>query len=139
MTGPLVSIVVPSRNHAWSLESCLRSLLGQTYPRIEVIVRDALSDDGTEDILARHAHRLSAIRREADGGQADALAKGFAESRGEILAWLNADDMLMPDAVERAVAALERAETDVVYGHCAFLDERGQFRGYFPDIQAFSR
>src|SRR5262245_64231662 len=61
MTDPLVSIVVPSHNHAWALERCLLSLLGQSYSRLEIIVCDNLSADGTEALLEKHRSRLDVV------------------------------------------------------------------------------
>ena len=135
---PLVSIVVPSFNQGRFLRQCLRSLVAQTYARVEIIVRDNLSADETPDVLQEFADRLTVVR-ERDRGQTDALRAGFERARGTVLGWLNADDMLMPDAVEAAVAALEGPpRADVVYGHCAFVDEGGQFLRYFDYIRPFS-
>ena len=136
--NPLVSIVVPSFRQGRFLRQSLESLAAQSYPRVEVILRDNQSDDGTEEVLRDFASRIHIVR-ERDQGQADALRRGFAECRGEILGWLNADDMLMPRAIERVVEVFLSAERpDVVYGHCAFLDEDGSFLRYFDDIMPFS-
>jgi len=136
--NPLVTIVVPSFQQGRFLRQSLESLAAQTYPHLELILRDNHSDDGTAEVLNDFASRIRVVR-ERDKGQADALRRGFAECRGEILGWLNADDMLMPQAVERVVAAFQSAERpDVVYGHCAFLDEDGAFLRYFDDIMPFS-
>lgn len=72
-------------------------------------------------------------------GQSDALRRGFARASGEILGWLNADDLLMPHAVAHVVEVFRSTPPpDVVYGHCALLDENGQFLRYFHEIQPFS-
>jgi len=136
---PLVSIVVPSWQKGRFVRHALESLVEQTYPRLEVIVQDNLSTDETTTILEEFAPRLAQVVREKDRGQSDALGRGFARCRGQILGWLNADDMLMPDAVAQAVTALQSpSQPDVVYGHTAFLTEDGQFSRYFNEIRPFS-
>lgn len=136
---PLVSIVVPSWQKGRFLRAALDSLLAQTYPHVEILVQDNGSTDETAAILDAYAPRLAHAAREEDAGQSDALCRGYARSRGAILGWLNADDLLMPDALERVVAAFQAAPAlDVVYGHCALLSADGQFLRYFHEIQPFS-
>jgi Glycosyl transferase family 2 len=136
---PLVSIVVPSWQKGPFLRYALESLAEQTYPHLEVIVQDNVSTDETVAILQEFEPRRARVVRERDRGQSDALSRGFERCRGQILSWLNADDMLMPDAIARAVAALESPpRPDVVYGHTALLTQDGQFSRYFCEIQPFS-
>ena len=125
---PLVSIVTPSFNQAPFLEETIRSVLTQAYPRIEYIVVDGGSTDGSVEIIRRYADRLAYWVSEPDSGQSEALNKGFARSHGEIMAWLNSDDLYTPGAVGRAVAAF-RANPDaaVVYGDCEYVDAEGRF------------
>jgi hypothetical protein len=90
-------------------------------------------------VLDAYADRIDGLYVESDAGQSDALQRGFARAGGQILGWLNADDMLMPDALERAVLAFRGADApDVVYGHCAFLGADDQFLRYFHEIKPFS-
>src|SRR6266699_3928213 len=104
MNSPLkISVVTPSFNQAIYLESTLRSVLEQDYPHVEHIVIDGGSTDGSVDILQRYASRLAFWRSEKDGGQAEAIAKGFQRATGDILCWLNSDDLFLPGAL-RAVA-----------------------------------
>src|SRR6185295_11209871 len=134
-----VSIVVPSFQHGRFLTCALESLLRQTYSNIEIIVQDNGSTDETPEILARYRSRLALVCTEKDAGQSDALRKGFERSHGEILGWLNADDLLLPDAVEKIVARFQQEPAAaVVYGHAVLLSETGQFIRYFHEIQAFS-
>jgi glycosyltransferase involved in cell wall biosynthesis len=137
LAQPLVSIIVPSFRQGRFLKQALQSLIGQTYPHLEIIVRDNLSDDETPEVLEEFRESVT-VEREHDRGQAEALHKGFRQARGSILGWLNADDLLMPDAVAAAVAALEGpTKPDIIYGHCSFVAEDGRFLGYFDLIRSF--
>jgi glycosyltransferase involved in cell wall biosynthesis len=121
---PLVSIVTPSLDQGRFLEEAIRSVAEQNYPSIEHVVVDGGSTDETLEVLRRHPH----VRwvSEPDEGQADAIAKGFRLAGGEILAWLNADDLYLPGAVATAVAALREHGAHVVYGGWRQVDERGE-------------
>lgn len=131
MNGPLVSIVTPSYNQARFLEETIRSVLDQDYPQLEYLVVDGGSDDGSVEVIERYADRLAWWTSEPDAGQAAALNKGFARARGHVLGWLSSDDTLLPGAVSRVVAELERdPEALLVYGEAVFVDEDG--REIFP-------
>ena len=126
--NPLVSIVTPCFNAARFIERTIRSVLAQDYPRIEYIVMDAGSTDGTVDILQRYAGRLQFVS-EPDRGAADAINRGFALSHGEIFTYLNADDVLLPGAVSAAVRSFD---ADVVYGGGWWIDESGARIAPYP-------
>ncbi len=127
MLTPKVSIVTPSYNHGRFLVATLDSVRQQDYANIEHIVIDGGSTDDTLEIL----QRAPGIQwcSEPDRGQVDALNKGFAKARGEILAWLCSDDTLSPNAVRTAVLALQQSDADLVYGQGEIIDERGRFLG----------
>lgn len=132
---PLVSIITPSYNQGRFLEATIRSVLEQDYPNLEYIVIDGASTDESVDILRRYEDRLVWVS-EKDQGQTDAINKGFARARGEILAWLNSDDIYRPGAVKDAVAYLQaHPEVGMVYGDASFIDEHGQEIGRFPARQ----
>ena len=136
LTWPLVSIITPSFNQARYLESTIRSVLDQDYPAIEYIIVDGGSTDGSLEIIQSFSDRLAWWVSEKDRGQTDAINKGLARARGEILAWLNSDDTYQPHAVAEAVACLrERPEVGLVYGDANFIDENGRVIGRFPAAQ----
>lgn len=133
---PLVSIVTPSFNQAAYLEETIQSVLGQTYPRIEYIIIDGASTDGSREIIQRYAGRLAGWVSEKDKGQTDAINKGFALAKGELLGWINSDDTLMPNALAEAVAFLqEHPQVGLVYGDAHYTDGQGRVIGKFPAAQ----
>jgi glycosyltransferase involved in cell wall biosynthesis len=133
---PLVTIVTPSYNQAGFLEETIRSVLDQDYPRIEYIIIDGGSTDGSQDIIQKFASRLAGWVSEPDQGQTDAINKGFSRARGDILAWLNSDDTYLPGAVAEAVQALlAHPQAGMVYGDADLVDETGGVIGRFPARQ----
>jgi glycosyltransferase involved in cell wall biosynthesis len=133
---PLVSIVTPSRNQAAFLEATMQSVLGQDYPEIEYLIIDGASTDGSLEIIKKHQKQLAYWVSEPDLGQTDAINKGFAHARGEIFAWLNSDDMVLPGTISRAASYLvNHPEIGMVYGDADFIDESGRVIGRFPARQ----
>lgn len=132
----LVTVVTPCYNSAATLDATIRSVLAQTYPDIEYIIMDGASSDGTADIVEQYRARLTFIS-EPDSGQASAINKGWQRARGDILAWLNADDQYMPDTVENAVRYLDaHPEAMWLYGNAKSVDEQGRtfpYRNYRDD------
>ena len=96
MPFPKISIVTPSFNSKELIADTINSVLGQNYPNLEYIMIDGGSTDGTAHIIEQFSSKLSYWHSEKDGGQYDAINQGFAKSTGEIMCWLNADDMLLP-------------------------------------------
>lgn len=126
-TAPTISIVTPSFNQAAFLEQTVKSILEQAYPRLEYMIQDGGSTDGALDILNRYRSRLSHIESRPDKGQAHAINLGFARTTGEIMAWLNSDDLLLPGALSYIASFfVAHPEVDVVYGHRILIDDQGQ-------------
>jgi glycosyltransferase involved in cell wall biosynthesis len=133
---PLVSIVTPSYNQGRFLDATIQSVLAQDYPNLEYLVVDGGSTDESLEVIKRYAHRLAWWVSEPDRGQTDAINKGFGRARGEILAWLNSDDVYLPGTVSQAVAFLQaHPDAGMVYGDAHFIDWRGAVIGRFPAAQ----
>lgn len=116
------------------LPEAIESVLSQDYPRIEYIVVDGGSTDGSLEILERYKDRLS-YTSGPDRGPSDAAFQGFERAHGEILAWLNADDSFLPGAISTAVAYLQaHPQTDVVYGEGWWIDEQGAVISRYPTL-----
>ena len=116
--NPLVSIVIPSYNHAAYLKLAVDSILAQDYPNIELIVIDDGSTDGSADILRSYGERFR-WELQPNQGQVATLNRGWLSSRGEILGYLSADDLLLERAVSSAVRCLEE-NPDAVLAYCDF-------------------
>jgi len=124
---PLVSIVTPSYNQAAYLEIAIRSVLEQDYPHIEYLVADGGSTDGSAEIIQKYADRLAWWASEKDEGQADGANKGFRRAKGEIVGWLNSDDVYHPGAIAGAVAAFEaNPEAGLVFSDVDSIDGSGE-------------
>ena len=111
---PRISIVTPSFNQARFLDHTLRSVLDQNYPNLEYVVIDGGSTDGSVDIIKHHAPRLAYWLSEPDHGHGHALNKGFQRTTGEIMAWLNSDDLYFPWTLQ-TVAEIFSAHPDIAW------------------------
>ncbi len=121
-----VSIVTISYNQGRFLEQCIQSVIQQTYPNIEYIVVDPGSTDGSRGIIERYQDRIDHLILEPDDGAADGLNKGFRRATGDIFGFLNADDYLSSNAIERIMSVFHKSQNyDVVSGHGYIVDENG--------------
>ncbi len=124
--APMISIVTPSLNQAEYLEQTIRSVTDQQYPSLEYVVQDGGSTDSSLEIIQRHAPLLAYWKSAPDRGQAHAINLGMAHTRGEIMAFLNSDDLLLPGSLAYVGRYFQQhPETDVVYGHRLLVDEQG--------------
>jgi len=125
MSSPLkITIVTPSLDQGEFIERTVRSVLDQQGDfELEYLVFDGGSRDGTQEVLARYSDRLRLVV-EPDGGQAEAVNKGLRAATGDVVGWVNSDDLLFPGALGRVAEAF-RARPDLVWlhGRCEIIDE----------------
>ena len=132
---PVVSIVTPSYNQGRFIGRTIDSVLAQSYPCIEYRVIDGGSTDTTVEILRSYGERLLWVS-EPDQGQADAINKGLAQAKGEILAYLNSDDTLAPGAIARVMHFFqEHPECDLLYGDADYIDEDDKVTGRYKTAE----
>lgn len=122
--APSISIVTPSYQQARFLARAIQSVVSQEYPALEYVVQDGASTDGSAEILDRFGGVLASWASEPDAGQADAINRGFRRTSGEIMAWLNSDDLLLPGSLAFVARYFEdHPEVDVLYGDRVLIDE----------------
>lgn len=137
---PRISIVTPSFNQRAFLEETIRSVLDQSYPNLEYVIIDGGSTDGSVDIIRKYERHLAFWVSEPDGGQYDAINKGFAHTTGELLGWLNADDKYLPwsfSTLADVMGSLPQIQWVTSLTHL-FWDERGR-AVYCESHPGFSR
>lgn len=126
MKPPRISIVMPSYNQAVFLEESICSVLDQNYPSLEFLVLDGASTDGSQAILEKYAARLTYWHSRPDRGQLDALTQGFDLATGDLLGWVNSDDVLLPGALWALAAAHARVPTaGLLGGNYILMDHAG--------------
>ena len=124
---PKITIVTPSFNQGRFLESTMRSVLDQGYPHLEYMVMDGGSTDGSVDVIRRYADRLAYWQSSPDGGQAAAILQGFQRATGDILAWVNSDDLLLPGCLQAVGEFFLRHPLEqCVVGGCLIIDACGK-------------
>jgi glycosyltransferase involved in cell wall biosynthesis len=136
MTNPRITIVTPSYNQGQFLEETISSVLDQGYTDLEYMVLDGGSTDGSQAIIDRYANHLAYWRSRPDDGQAAALKEGFSRATGDILGWLNSDDLLAPGALDRVAQTWQEHGPDIlIAGACEVFDESGSRPAHTPSFQ----
>lgn len=131
---PIVSIVTPSYNSMPYLEENIKSVLSQNYPKLEHIIIDGASNDGSLEILKSFPHLIWIS--EKDRGQSHAINKGFKMVKGDIIGWLNSDDTYEPNAINTIVTFLgDHPSIDVIYGNIFVIDASGKKIGVSNSLQ----
>lgn len=126
---PKISIVTPSYNQGKFIEKTILSIISQNYSNLEYIIVDGASTDKTKQILAKYARhpRIKRIISEHDNGQTDALIKGFKECTGDILGWINSDDLLGENVLATVAQTFrDHPRADVVVGKLEIINSRGK-------------
>jgi glycosyltransferase involved in cell wall biosynthesis len=121
---PLVTVITVVLNGALHLEQTICSVLGQGYDNLEYLVLDGGSTDGSLEIIKGYEKQIDYWRSEPDSGIYDAMNKGLALAKGELIVLVNADDYFEPGAVEKVVTTYREADRDtIIYGHTRILQE----------------
>jgi glycosyltransferase involved in cell wall biosynthesis len=130
---PLISIITPSYNQGQFIEETIVSVLSQTYKNIQYIVIDGGSDDNTMEVINRYKDDIDIVIHEKDKGQGDAINKGFKLAKGELIGWINSDDILYPDCVERITNLYQMYPDGSIY-YCSLLDKIDEFGNIIKTI-----
>jgi len=128
---PRITVVTPSFNQAKYLPETIESILNQGYTNLEYIVIDGGSTDGSVDIIRKYDSRLSYWISEKDNGQSDAIMKGFYKATGELFAWVNSDDVLLPGCLQRiAKQYVLGGFPDIMTGNVVYIDKESKITRY---------
>lgn len=129
---------MPCFNQAEFLPFAIESVISQDYPDLEFILIDGGSTDGSLDIIRQYENHFSYWQSGKDSGQSDAINQGFNQASGDIVAWLNSDDLYLPGALMHAAKCFATdSQLDLLYGDCVFIDKDGQFIRYFTECEPY--
>lgn len=133
MDYPRITVVTPSFNQAPFLEETILSVVGQQYPNLEYIVMDGGSTDESVAIIKKYERHLTHWESGSDAGQGAAINKGFARATGEIMTWLNSDDLYLPGALHFVGAQLDTSQPELLFGNCFHFFE-GAAKAHGSDV-----
>ncbi len=119
MSLPKITVVTPSFNQGRYIGDTIRSVIGQDYSDLEYLVMDGGSTDDSKEIITKYEKHLAYWTSEQDSGQANAINRGFARSTGDVLCWINSDDMLLPGALHFVGSCLDISEPVILCGNCS--------------------
>jgi FkbM family methyltransferase len=123
----VVSIVTPTMNSEQFLMHTINSIIDQSYPNMEYIIQDGSSSDGTLDLIDKYASKIAHVNSARDSGMAQAINRGFSHATGDIMAYLNSDDLLLPGSLNFVASYFARnPDVDVVYGHRVIISTNGE-------------
>jgi glycosyltransferase involved in cell wall biosynthesis len=126
---PRITIITPSFNQGDFLEDTILSILNQNYPNLEYFIVDGGSTDNTLDVIKKYEGRIDWWVSESDRGQSHAINKGMERATGEIINWINSDDLLFPNALQHvAVSFMQHPDADLFVGDTARIDQKGYIK-----------
>jgi len=137
---PCISIVTPSFNQGQYLEKCIDSILSQNYPNLEYIIMDGGSSDNSVEIIKKYENHLSYWQSRSDNGHYSAVNEGFARTTGDILCWLNSDDMFHPEGLFKVASVFKKDESiDFITGRRVGFDVEGNLLSYGHESYSWCR
>lgn len=132
---PKITVIIPSFNQDKFLEETLLSIINQNYPNLELIIYDGGSTDNSTKILEKYDKHINFWISETDNGQADAINKGLKKSTGDLIGWLNSDDLYLPGSLYKvANAYINSNYADLIFGNCYLIDENSLFTWEFKYV-----
>lgn len=125
MDSPRISIIMPSFNQAAFIEEAIQSVLAQKYSNPEFMILDGGSTDGSKKIIKRYSENLAYWHSRPDNGQTDALIQGFERATGELMGWVNSDDVLLPGCLFQIAQAYKKRDAGLFGGNYVLIDTKG--------------